>query len=63
LTFHDFFVAGASHYGIGDLEALARDTHKFESRYLDSLVGPYPQSAALYARARRSITPSACRAR
>ena len=40
LTFHDFFAAGASHYGIGDLEALARDTHKFESRYLDGLVGP-----------------------
>ena len=54
LTFHDFFVAGASHYGIGDLEALARDTHKFESRYLDSLVGPYPQSEALY-RARSPI--------
>ena len=54
MTFHDFFVAGASHYGIGDLEALARDTHKFESRYLDSLVGPYPQSEALY-RARSPI--------
>jgi dipeptidyl aminopeptidase/acylaminoacyl peptidase len=48
LTFHDFFSAGASHYGIGDLEALARDTHKFESRYLDRLIGPYPQAAALY---------------
>jgi dipeptidyl aminopeptidase/acylaminoacyl peptidase len=48
LTFHDTFAAGASHYGIGDLEALARDTHKFESRYLDGLVGPYPQRADLY---------------
>ena len=54
LTFHDFFVAGASHYGIGDLEALARDTHKFESRYLDGLIGPYPQQQALY-RARSPI--------
>jgi dipeptidyl aminopeptidase/acylaminoacyl peptidase len=39
-TFHDYFRAGASHYGIGDLEALARDTHKFESHYLEWLVGP-----------------------
>ena len=42
LTFRRFFKAGASHYGIGDLEALVRDTHKFESRYLESLIGPYP---------------------
>ncbi|MCE9660705.1 MAG: prolyl oligopeptidase family serine peptidase [Burkholderiales bacterium] len=48
LAFRDVFHAGASHYGIGDLEALARDTHKFESRYLDSLVGPYPARADLY---------------
>ncbi|CAM2143400.1 acylaminoacyl-peptidase [Pararobbsia alpina] len=48
LTFRDFFKAGASHYGIGDLEALARDTHKFESRYLERLIGPYPQEQALY---------------
>src|SRR5262245_4314018 len=48
LTFRDFFKAGASHYGISDLEALARDTHKFESRYLDSLIGPYPQRRDLY---------------
>jgi len=48
LTFRDFFKAGASHYGIGDLEALARDTHKFESRYLDKLIGPYPAQQALY---------------
>jgi dipeptidyl aminopeptidase/acylaminoacyl peptidase len=41
LTFHDTFKAGASHYGIGDLAALATDTHKFESRYLDNLVGPF----------------------
>jgi len=48
LTFHRFFKAGASHYGIGDLEALAKDTHKFESRYLDRLIGPYPEDRARY---------------
>ncbi len=48
LTFRSFFKAGASHYGIGDLEALVRDTHKFESRYLDRLIGPYPAARALY---------------
>ena len=48
LTFHDVFKAGASYYGISDLEALARDTHKFESRYLDQLIGPYPQAKARY---------------
>ena len=48
LTFHDAFAAGASYYGVADVEALARDTHKFESRYLDRLVGPYPEQAALY---------------
>ncbi len=48
LTFHDVFRAGASHYGISDLEALARDTHKFESRYLDRLVGPWPEAIELY---------------
>jgi dipeptidyl aminopeptidase/acylaminoacyl peptidase len=49
LTFRDYFKAGASYYGVGDLEVLARDTHKFESRYLDSLIGPYPEEKALYA--------------
>jgi dipeptidyl aminopeptidase/acylaminoacyl peptidase len=48
LTFRSFFKAGASHYGIGDLEALVRDTHKFESRYLDGLVGPYPAARSVY---------------
>lgn len=48
LTFHRFFKAGASLYGIGDLETLARDTHKFESRYLDRLVGPYPAARDVY---------------
>jgi dipeptidyl aminopeptidase/acylaminoacyl peptidase len=48
LAFRDTFAAGISLYGIGDLEALAQDDHKFESRYLDGLVGPYPQAAELY---------------
>ncbi len=48
LTFRDELAAGASHYGIGDLEALARDTHKFESRYTDWLVGPWPAESARY---------------
>ena len=48
LTFHDAFRSGVSSYGVGDLEALATDTHKFESRYLDSLVGPYPQAKETY---------------
>lgn len=47
-AFTDVFRAGASHYGVSDLEALARDTHKFEARYLDTLVGPYPQRTDLY---------------
>lgn len=48
LTFRDTFNAGVSLYGIGDLELLARDTHKFEARYLDSLVGPYPEEKERY---------------
>lgn len=54
LTFHDLFRAGASYYGISDLEILARDTHKFESRYLEQLVGPYPEARETY-RARSPI--------
>jgi dipeptidyl aminopeptidase/acylaminoacyl peptidase len=48
LVFHDVFAVGASYYGIADLEALARETHKFEARYLDGLVGPYPARADVY---------------
>ena len=48
LTFRDVFSAGASYYGISDLEALAQDTHKFESRYLDTMIGPYPDRKDLY---------------
>jgi dipeptidyl aminopeptidase/acylaminoacyl peptidase len=48
LAFRDFFQGGASYYGISDVAALARDTHKFESRYLDWLIGPYPQEEARY---------------
>jgi dipeptidyl aminopeptidase/acylaminoacyl peptidase len=48
LTFRDFFQGGASYYGVSDVAALARDTHKFESRYLDWLIGPYPQEEVRY---------------
>jgi dipeptidyl aminopeptidase/acylaminoacyl peptidase len=48
LTFRDTFQAGASHFGISDMEALALDTHKFESRYCDSMIGPYPEKRQVY---------------
>jgi dipeptidyl aminopeptidase/acylaminoacyl peptidase len=48
LAFHRVFACGASYYGIGDLQALVRDTHKFEARYLDGLVGPLPQARQVY---------------
>jgi dipeptidyl aminopeptidase/acylaminoacyl peptidase len=48
LVFHDLFSGGASYYGVSDIAALARDTYKFESHYLDWLIGPYPQDEALY---------------
>lgn len=48
LAFHDAFAAGASHYGVADLAVLAEETHKFEARYLDGLVGPWPEARATY---------------
>lgn len=48
LTFTDVFSAGASYYGICDLEALLKDTHKFESKYLENLIGPYPLEKQIY---------------
>ena len=54
LTFTDVFAVGASYYGVADLASLATDTHKFESRYLDRLVGPWPEAESVY-RARSPI--------
>ncbi len=48
LTFRNIFKAGASYFGLSDLEAFAQDTHKFESRYLSRLVAPYPERRDLY---------------
>ena len=48
LAFRDLFRAGASHFGISDLETMTTDTHKFESRYLDGLIGPYPDRKEIY---------------
>jgi dipeptidyl aminopeptidase/acylaminoacyl peptidase len=48
LTFGNTFKAGCSLYGVSDLEALAKETHKFEARYLDGLIGPYPERQDLY---------------
>ena len=48
LTFHDAFKAGMSRYGVADLVSLSQDSHKFEIRYLDSVVGPYPEKADIY---------------
>lgn len=48
LTFRDVFKAGASHFGVSDLEGLASDSHKFEARYEHSLIGPYPERKDLY---------------
>lgn len=48
LAFRDVFSAGASYYGVSDPMALARDTHKFEARYLDGLIAPYPEGEPVY---------------
>lgn len=58
LAFHDTFDAGASYYGVSDLRALSEETHKFESRYLDGLVGPLPEAEAVY-RERSPLTHAA----
>ena len=54
LAFRDEFRAGVSYFGIGNLETFVAETHKFESRYLERLVGPYPAEAERY-RARSPI--------
>ncbi len=48
LAFRDVFSAGANYFGVSDMEAMVRDTHKFESRYIDGLIGPYPEARDLY---------------
>ena len=48
LVFHDVFAAGASYYGVADLRGLVAESHKFEARYLDGLIGPYPEAEELY---------------
>ena len=61
LVFHDDFATGASYYGVADAETLATDTHKFESRYLDGLIGPYPGARRTSTTsARRSTSSSGC---
>jgi dipeptidyl aminopeptidase/acylaminoacyl peptidase len=48
ISFHNYFSAGASYYGVADAGELAKETHKFESRYLDSLIAPFPEEQKLY---------------
>ena len=48
LVFTDVFAAGVNHFGVADVETFARDTHKFEARYMDLLIGPYPERKDLY---------------
>lgn len=48
ITYHNVFSAATSFYGVSDLAALAAETHKFESRYLDTLIGPYPEEEKVY---------------
>ena len=63
LAFRDDFAAGISYFGLGDLLAFARETHKFESRYLDRLIGPLPEAEATTASVHRPSTRSGCRRR
>lgn len=58
LAFRDTFKAGASHFGIADLVPFARETHKFESRYLDRLIGPYSEDDPALYRERSPINAS-----
>jgi dipeptidyl aminopeptidase/acylaminoacyl peptidase len=48
LTFKDVFTAGASYYGVSDVIALAKDTHKFEAKYIEKLIGSYPEKKELF---------------
>jgi dipeptidyl aminopeptidase/acylaminoacyl peptidase len=48
LCFHSFFQAGVSYYGISDMLRLYHETHKFESHYIDKLIGPYPEAESIY---------------
>ncbi|MFB5189738.1 S9 family peptidase [Alicyclobacillus fastidiosus] len=48
LVFTDVYAAGASHFGLSELEIFAKETHKFESRYMDGLLGPYPEAKDVY---------------
>lgn len=48
LVFKDVYSAGASHFGLSELEIFAQETHKFESRYMDGLLGPYPEAKDVY---------------
>jgi dipeptidyl aminopeptidase/acylaminoacyl peptidase len=48
ITFHDVFDAGASHFGVSEIEIFTQETHKYESRYLHRLVGPFPERRDLY---------------
>jgi dipeptidyl aminopeptidase/acylaminoacyl peptidase len=59
LAFRDVFAAGISQYGIGDLELLESDTHKFESRYSHRLIGPYPEAVEVYRERSPNTVPDA----
>ncbi|QUN04726.1 S9 family peptidase [Shewanella yunxiaonensis] len=48
LAFHDTFKAGTSYFGISDIAVLAQETHKFESHYIDQLIGPYPAAKQIF---------------
>lgn len=62
LTFHKDFSAGTSNYGVSDISALAENTHKFESHYTETLVGPYPEDKATYEERSPVYHASECKA-